>query len=210
MRNIAIKVCGMRESQNIRDLAKLNPDYIGFIFFGKSKRDVTNNLQEADLEHLPKSIKKVGVFVNATFEEILQQVVSYKLDAVQLHGNESTELCLKIRNRGADVIKAFSVDSSFDFSVTIPYKTCCDYFLFDTKGEDAGGNGFTFDWSILDKYDNEIPFLLSGGLDDTNIAEVNKLTHLNIHAVDVNSKFELKPALKNISLLKESVFKVIK
>ena len=199
----------MRESQNISDLAELKPNYMGFIFFGKSKRDVTDNLNKIDLEKLPASIKKVGVFVNATVETIQQKIITYQLDLVQLHGSETPELCLEIKNYGTPVIKAFSVDSSFDFNVTTPYKTSCDYFLFDTKGKQAGGNGFTFDWSILDNYDNEIPFLLSGGLDETNIAAVNQLTHLNIHAVDVNSKFELEPALKNIELLKNSVFKVI-
>jgi phosphoribosylanthranilate isomerase len=209
MRKIKIKVCGMRESQNISDLAKLNPDYMGFIFFGKSKRDVSETLNKSDLENLPRSIKKVGVFVNATLEEIKKHIITYQLDLVQLHGSETAELCLKIKNSGTQVIKAFSVDSSFDFASTTPYKASCDFFLFDTKGKEAGGNGFTFDWSILDNYDNEIPFLLSGGLDETNISAVNKLPHLNIHAVDVNSKFEIEPALKNIELLKKSVFKVI-
>lgn len=210
MNEIKIKVCGMRESQNIRDLATLLPDYMGFIFFEKSKRDVSQHLNNKDLKNLPPSIKKVGVFVNETAEEIQKQIASYHLDLVQLHGKETPELCLEIKNSGTPVIKAFSVDDSFDFACTTPYKKACDYFLFDTKGKEAGGNGFTFDWSILDNYDNEVPFLLSGGLDESNIDEVKKLTHLNIHAVDVNSKFELKPALKNIDSLKNSVFKVFR
>ena len=210
MKKIKIKVCGMRESQNISDLAKLNPDYMGFIFFEKSKRDVSKELAKIDLDRLPSTIKKVGVFVNATNEEIHKQIKSFRLDLVQLHGEETPEMCLEIRNSGTKVIKAFPVDSVFDFTTTIPYKTTCDYFLFDTKGKEAGGNGITFDWSILDQYDNEIPFLLSGGLDETNISEVNKLTHLNIHAIDVNSKFEIKPALKNIELLTSSVFKIFR
>ena len=210
MKEIKIKVCGMRESQNISDLAKLNPDYMGFIFFEKSKRDVSKKLKRNDLDKIPTTIKKVGVFVNATNEDIYKTIKSFNLDLVQLHGAETPEMCLEIKNSGIKVIKAFSVDSAFDFTTTSPYKTTCDYFLFDTKGKEAGGNGFTFDWSILDKYDNDIPFLLSGGLDETNISEVNKLTHLNIHAVDVNSKFEIKPALKNIELLNSSVFKVFR
>ena len=209
MRKIKIKVCGMRESQNISDLAQLHPDYMGFIFFNQSKRDVSTSLKKTDLENIPKSIKKVGVFVNATEEEIKTQKTTYNLDLIQLHGTESPELCLRLKNLEIPIIKAFSVDTEFDFATTEPYKTSCDYFLFDTKGKDAGGNGFAFDWSILDKYDNEIPFLLSGGLDEKNIIEVNKLSHLNIHAVDVNSKFEIEPALKNIKLIKDSVFKVI-
>ena len=210
MNNIKIKVCGMCHSQNISELAELRPDYMGFIFFDKSKRNVIGKLNLADLQDLPPSIKKVGVFVDATFEEITLQVNHYSLDLVQLHGKETPELCRKLKKTGTKIIKAFSVDKTFDFDVTLPYKTVCDYFLFDTKGKEAGGNGFTFDWSILAHYDNEIPFFLSGGLDETNIEEVKKLTHLNIHAVDVNSKFELQPALKDIELLKKSVFKVLK
>ncbi len=200
----------MCHSQNISELAELRPDYMGFIFYSKSKRNVIDKLDQADLDNLPPSVKKVGVFVNATFEEIKEQIKKYTLDLVQLHGKETPELCAKIQQLGIKVIKAFSVDETFNFGVTLPYKTVCDYFLFDTKGKEAGGNGFTFDWSILANYDNEIPFFLSGGLDETNTAEVKKLTHLNIHAVDVNSKFEIQPALKDIELLKKSVFKALR
>lgn len=200
----------MCHSQNISELAELRPDYMGFIFYSKSKRNVIGKLDQADLDNLPPSVKKVGVFVNATFEEIKEQIKKYTLDLVQLHGKETPELCAKIQQLGIKVIKAFSVDETFNFGVTLPYKTVCDYFLFDTKGKEAGGNGFTFDWSILANYDNEIPFFLSGGLDETNTAEVKKLTHLNIHAVDVNSKFEIQPALKDIELLKKSVFKALR
>ena len=210
MKDIKIKVCGMRDSQNIYDLASLNPDYIGFIFFEKSKRDASNSLLTEDLARLDNTIKKVGVFVNATREQIQNQISKYKLDLVQLHGSESPELCNDIKDLDVKVIKAFSVDSEFDFKSTFPYKKTCDYFLFDTKGKEAGGNGVVFDWSILNKYDNEIPFFLSGGLDEKNINEINKLNHLNIHAVDVNSKFEIEPALKDIELLKNSVFKTIR
>ncbi len=200
----------MCHSQNISELAELRPDYMGFIFYSKSKRNVIGKLDQADLDNLPPSVKKVGVFVNATFEEIKEQIKKYTLDLVQLHGKETPELCAKIQQLGIKVIKAFSVDETFNFGVTLPYKTVCDYFLFDTKGKEAGGNGFTFDWSVLANYDNEIPFFLSGGLDETNTAEVKKLTHLNIHAVDVNSKFEIQPALKDIELLKKSVFKALR
>lgn len=208
--SIKIKVCGMRDSENIRALAQLQPDYMGFIFFEKSKRDVYQQLDKVVLAELPTSITKVGVFVNASLEEIQTQISAYALDMVQLHGKEAPELCKQVQEAGTPVAKAFSVDDNFDFSITVPYKGNCDFFLFDTKGKEAGGNGFTFNWSVLDQHDNEVPFFLSGGLDKDNIKEVLKLEHLNIHAVDVNSKFEIEPALKDIELLKNSVFKALK
>ena len=210
MRNTKIKVCGMRDDTNIKELVALHPDYIGFIFFEKSKRDVQGQLNQDLLMSIPKSIKKTGVFVNASTEFILQQVDTFDLDAVQLHGSESPEQAELIKSKGLEVFKVFSVGASFNFSLLEPYKGKVDYFLFDTQGKEAGGNGFTFDWSILDDYDNEVPFLLSGGLNEKNISEVKKLNHLNIHGVDVNSKFEIKPGLKNIDLLKKSVFRAFK
>ncbi|MDP5139371.1 MAG: phosphoribosylanthranilate isomerase, partial [Spirosomaceae bacterium] len=183
------------------------------------------------LESLPKSIKKIGVFVNATLEEImniyplstsdpltvsplttatnmsvgtLTTDVNYPLDGVQLHGNESPELCLQLKEQNLVVFKAFSVDENFDFAVTEPYKKVVDYFLFDTKATGGhGGHGVAFDWKILDKYDNEIPFLLAGGVSLENIEEVKKLTHLNIYGIDVNSKFEIEPGLKDLEKLRK-------
>ncbi len=210
MRNTKIKVCGMRDDVNIKELMTLQPDYMGFIFFEKSKRDVQGKLNKDLLLSFPKSIKKTGVFVNASTNFILAQVEQYGLNAVQLHGDESPQQAKEINTKGLEVFKVFSVGESFNFSKLEPYKGKVDYFLFDTKGKEAGGNGYAFDWSILDKYDNQVPFLLSGGLDQNNIPEVKELKHLNIYGVDVNSKFEIEPALKDIALLKNSVFKAFK
>ena len=210
MNAIKIKVCGMRDDANIKELMALQPDYMGFNFFEKSKRDVQGQLNKDLLLSFPQSIKKTGVFVNASTEFILEQVDTFGLDAVQLHGQETPEQAQEIKSKGLEIFKAFSVGETFDFSQLDSYKGKVDYFLFDTKGKEAGGNGFTFDWSILNDYDNEVPFLLSGGLDAENIEEVKKLNHLNIYAVDVNSKFEIEPAFKNIELLKNSVFNTLK
>lgn len=228
-----LKICGMKHPENIAAVAELKPDFMGFIFYDKSPRNVRNQLDKKVLESLPKSIKKIGVFVNAGFDEIMSiyplsvsaQTISsqssvrtlttetltkktntnnYPLDGVQLHGNESPELCLKLKEQNLLVFKAFSVDSTFNFAVTEPYKKVVDYFLFDTKASGGhGGHGLAFDWKILDNYDNEIPFLLAGGVSLENIEEVKKLTHLNILGIDVNSKFEIEPGLKDLEKLRK-------
>ncbi len=200
----------MKDDNNIKELMELQPDYMGFIFYEKSKRDVQGVLNQELLLSFPKSIKKTGVFVNASTAFILEKVETYQLDAVQLHGQESPEQAKEIKDKGLEVFKAFSVGETFDFAQLESYKGAVDYFLFDTKGKEVGGNGFTFDWTILNDYDNEVPFLLSGGLDGNNIEDVKKLSHLNIYAVDVNSKFEIEPALKDIDMLKSTVFKAFK
>ncbi len=210
MNTLKIKVCGMKDDNNIKELMELQPDYMGFIFYEKSKRDVQGVLNQELLLSFPKSIKKTGVFVNASTAFILEKVETYQLDAVQLHGQESPEQAKEIKDKGLEVFKAFSVGETFDFAQLESYKGAVDYFLFDTKGKEVGGNGFTFDWTILNDYDNEVPFLLSGGLDGNNIEDVKKLSHLNIYAVDVNSKFEIEPALKDIDMLKSTVFKAFK
>ena len=208
-RRIKIKVCGMRDADNLQELVDLHPDYIGLIFYASSKRYVKSiNSRKAILE-IPSSIHKVGVFVNTDFDEIMEEVKTYELQCVQLHGSESPELCKRLHNEGLVVIKVFSVGSTFGFGEVKPYEDSCNYYLFDTKGEHHGGHGVTFDWSLLGGYDNKKPIFLSGGLDQNNIKEVLDLG-LNIHAVDLNSKFELEPGLKNIELLKTSVFDTFK
>lgn len=202
-----IKVCGMRENQNIQELVALNPDYIGFIFYPKSARYVVDKLDKEILKQIPSSVQKVGVFVNESFSEIENYVKEYQLDVLQLHGKETPTECEALKSLKLPIIKAFSVGENFDFTQLTSYQEVCDFFLFDTKGKEYGGNGLTFDWKILADYENSKPFFLSGGLDAQNISQVNELSSLNLYGVDVNSKFEIEPAYKNISLLKESVFK---
>ena len=193
----------MRKAENIRQLLALQPDYMGFIFYEKSSRFVGEELEEELLKSFPFTTRKVGVFVNSTAAYILEMYKKYELDYVQLHGEELPDFCKHLKHKGVNIIKAFSVDEDFNFGKLQNYKPYCDLFLFDTKGEQRGGNGKSFDWSILDKYDNEKPFFLAGGIDLENVHNALKITDLKIHSLDVNSKFEISPALKNIDMLEE-------
>ena len=184
------------------EVEALEPDYMGFIFWEKSPRYL-----ESVLPSISRKIKKVGVFVDATAEGILQKVTQYGLQMVQLHGKETPELCHHLKNLGIDVIKVFSVDETFNFSILEPYEEVCDYYLFDTKGKLPGGNGYVFDWEVLENYPSTKPFFLSGGIGLENIDDV--LTFLyrpeskHCHAIDINSRFEIKPGQKDIEKVKE-------
>jgi phosphoribosylanthranilate isomerase len=197
---IRIKVCGLRHLENIQAVAELHPDYMGFIFYEKSKRYVGNDFIVPRVDH---SIIKVGVFVNERMEEVIRLTKMNSINYLQLHGDESVSYCKKLKDAGYTIIKAFSVSSDFDFTLLNAYKKVCSYFLFDTKGESYGGNGKAFDWSLLKKYDQEIPFFLSGGLSLANAESALSLRDLNLHALDVNSGFEITPGIKNISNLEE-------
>lgn len=203
-----IKVCGMRDTANLAELVELKPDFIGFIFYDKSPRFVGENLDEEFIKSIPKPIKKVGVFVNANPDYILRMAKKYDLQYVQLHGHETPDFCRTIKMRGVNIIKAFSIESDFNFAMLNNYKPHCDYFLFDAKGANPGGNGITFDWSILNRYDNDRPFFLSGGLSLENIVQINELK-AKIYGLDVNSKFETAPAVKDIDALRQ-LFELIR
>ena len=195
-----IKICGLKFKSNILGLSKLEPDYMGFIFWEKSKRlviDSTPNLSQT-------KIKKTGVFVNADFEKIKDKVRVHKLEAIQLHGLESPEFCEKIKNLGVEIIKAFSIDGNFNFKILEEYELCSDYFLFDTKGKSPGGNGISFNWEILRNYKYEKKFFLSGGIGIESISAIKKIKSLSLplFCVDINSRFELNPGEKNIELIK--------
>lgn len=197
-----LKVCGMRDAENISELVKLKPDYIGFIFYDKSKRFVTS-FPEVEI---PSEIKKVGVFVNETIDELIKIAEENNLEAIQLHGNESPDYCEELRVlliRKVEILKAFSVDDDFDFSTTMAYQKVCDFMLFDTKGKEHGGNGVKFNWQVLDNYKGETPFLLSGGISKVDAAEIKKISHKTFAGIDVNSGFEIEPAFKNIEDIKE-------
>jgi phosphoribosylanthranilate isomerase len=174
---------------------------MGFIFWDQSARYF-----DGEMPILPKSIKKTGVFVNASQEEIISKITKYDLQAVQLHGHESVAFCKELKEHfgnAIEIIKVFSVDSAFDFDQLKPFETVCDYFLFDTKGKLPGGNGTTFDWKVLENYSSKKPFFLSGGIGVDEIDLVNEIlkTDLPIFAIDLNSKFEIEPGLKNTKLL---------
>ncbi|PIQ21829.1 MAG: N-(5'-phosphoribosyl)anthranilate isomerase, partial [Cytophagales bacterium CG18_big_fil_WC_8_21_14_2_50_42_9] len=161
---LLLKVCGMRDKDNIQELIHLKPDWLGLIFYPKSARFVEKVLAADDVKKIPPTVKKVGVFVNEDFETIREKIDTYNLDAVQLHGEESPDLCRRLTAADVTVIKAFSVDDAFNFAKLAPYEGACDYYLFDTKGQQYGGNGTTFNWEILANYTGQTPFFLSGGL----------------------------------------------
>ena len=201
MSKIKLKVCGMRDASNILEVASLQPDYMGFIFYETSPRFVGEEFRVPD--NFPDHIERVGVFVNETAENITAISGKLKLTCVQLHGSESPEQCRLLKEKGLLVIKAFSVDDTFDFDQTKKYKPHVDFFLFDTKGKFHGGNAKRFNWEILRNYDQEIPFFLSGGLTPENITEISALEGMNIHAIDINSGVEVKPGWKNVTAIRE-------
>ncbi|WP_299683019.1 phosphoribosylanthranilate isomerase [uncultured Dokdonia sp.] len=186
---------------NTQEVAALQPDYLGFIFYEKSPRNF-----DGEIQMLPNGIKKVGVFVDASIAFAKAQIEKYNLDIIQLHGNESPEYIQELKNvisSAVEIWKVFSIKDTFNFERLTPYEGLVNAFLFDTKGKAKGGNGYTFDWSVLKKYTSETPFVLSGGIGLEEIDNIKEIlgTNLPILALDVNSKFEDKPGLKNIEQL---------
>ncbi len=196
-----IKVCGMKEAENIEGLSNLDIDFIGFIFYKKSPRFINESLNISDFRYL----KKVGVFVDADIDYVQKMAFAKKLDYVQLHGTENIFYCQQLKKEGLKIIKAFSVDENFSFTITQAYKYFVDYFLFDTKGKNPGGNGFTFDWQLLKNYKEDIPFFLSGGISEDNVKEIKSLKLKNLYGLDLNSKFEIEPGLKDINKIKNFI-----
>ena len=193
----------MRDPENITAVASLRPQYLGFIFYPKSPRFVGESFDIPG--NLPESIKRVGVFVNETNAVILAKRRSLKLDFAQLHGNESPAQCDELKATGLGVIKVFSLDDDFNFDVTKAYREVVDYFLFDTKGKYYGGNAKAFNWEILSKYDQEVPFFLSGGLSPDNVNTLGNIRKMNLHALDLNSGVEIKPGIKDLEKIKRIV-----
>lgn len=187
-----LKICGMKYADNIREVSKLSPDFMGFIFYPESKRFVGNDFQIPDIS---LSVKKAGVFVNDSIENISENIKKHKLDYVQLHGDESPEFCKRIGEK-VKVIKAYGIDEQFDFSILSEYENCCEYFLFDNKANEYGGTGKSFDRNILRRYKLFKPYFLSGGIDSVSGGDLKPF------AIDVNSKFEIEPGLKDITKLK--------
>ena len=225
-----LKVCGMKYQDNIKQVAGLQPDYLGFIFYEKSARDFDSH----QIPEISNSIKKTGVFVDADLDYVLEKISKHDLQAVQLHGKESSDYCLKLKrhykeksdevislieadchdlekksrnDKKLEIIKVFSIKDEFDFNVLKPYEGIVDYFLFDTKGKLPGGNGYVFDWTILNNYPSTTPFFLSGGIGLSQMDDIKKFQQSEAskycYALDVNSKFEIEPGFKNIADLKK-------
>lgn len=192
-----VKVCGMRDPDNIRAVEASGADWMGFIFYERSPRFVSS-----PPAYLPESVKRVGVFVNSPYEYILRQGDNMKLDIIQLHGNETPQMCRRLQEKGYKIIKSFSLENVNDLQKTGSYTTCCDYFLFDTPCSSYGGSGKKFNWDLLAEYQGEIPFILSGGLNPDSLDDLKQFNHPRWAGIDLNSGFETSPALKDIKTLK--------
>lgn len=233
---IRVKVCGMREKHNIEALSQLPVDFVGLIFYPKSSRYIfadpaDDSYRYRDLStpddstavdlgflrlpfegkgNFPRNLKKVGVFVNEDIDQVLNYVHGFELDYVQLHGQENVFYCKQLKDAGVNIIKAFSVDSKFSFTLTKAFEYSCDFFLFDTKGKLPGGNGVSFDWKTLENYHGETPFFLSGGLAPGMEEAVINFEHDQFYALDINSGFENYPGFKNVDLISEFLNKINK
>ncbi|RNC66095.1 phosphoribosylanthranilate isomerase [Proteiniphilum sp. X52] len=197
-----IKVCGMREAANVREVEQLGADWMGFIFYPQSPRYVGEVLA-----YLPERMKRVGVFVNEDSDRLLALAEKNRLNILQLHGNESPDDCKALREKGFPVVKVFGVttDKPFPWGLTEQYEGCCDYFLFDTRTNLYGGSGKKFGWEILSGYRGGTPFLLSGGVSPEDVEAVKRFSHPKCVGIDLNSGFETSPAVKNTQLLRRFI-----
>jgi len=187
----------MKDPENMRALAELPIDMMGMVFYEKSPRCVDE--RDADkINALSLTIPKVGVFVDATKGTIINKVERFRLQLVQLHGNESPEFCRELRNSGVKIIKAFQIKTIENLNACLPYEDCCDYFLFDTPTSKYGGSGNKFDWEILSAYSGTTPFILSGGISPEDTETIKQLDFPQLFAADLNSRFETAPGIKDI------------
>ncbi len=201
-----IKVCGITQLKQLQQLDGLNIDFAGFIFHKESPRYVVGKISKEEMQTTDFDVKKVGVFVNAGYDEIMEMVDDYGLDVVQLHGDETPELCEQLSD-DVEVIKAFSIaegtDDKFIDEMIADYDEVCDYYLFDTASKDGkvGGTGVQFDWKLISKSKIEKPFFLSGGIGVDDAAKVKSFKHPDYFGIDVNSKIEKSPGVKDMALL---------
>ena len=204
-RTLKIKVCGMRNPENIARVAALEPDYMGFIFYERSPRYAAALDPDILDTALPSSVRRTGVFVDAPVSEILRTAERYKLHTLQLHGAESPQTCSKLREAGYEIVKAFGVERRADLMKTVHYESCCDLFLFDTRTPGHGGSGNRFDWRILEAYGSGTPFLLSGGISALDAQDILSIDHPSLYGADLNSRFEIEAGLQNTELLERFI-----
>ena len=190
----------MRDANNIRDVEALGIDWMGFIFYPPSKRNVSQLPS-----YLPRSAKRVGVFVNESIETILEKIEMFQLDIVQLHGDESPEFCSQLAQRNIQIMRAFGIADSFPSEKIVEYEQSCHYFLFDTHTSAYGGSGRKFNWDILQNYQGNTPFLLSGGIGADDGQAIQKFSHPMFIGIDINSQFELSSANKNIQSIQQFI-----
>lgn len=202
--DVRIKICGMRDKENIHQILEFEPDYLGFIFYEKSSRYVSETQMKEIIKLNFGETERVGVFVNETTDKILNYADKGFFDIVQLHGDESVDMVRELKSEGLEVIKVFSVGDDFDAKILIKYSDA-DYFLFDTKGKLPGGNGVKFNWDVLEKSKIKKPFFLSGGLGVEDMDMVKNFNSKNLYSLDFNSKLEDEPGLKNVRKVKKLI-----
>lgn len=210
-----IKVCGLSQTENISEVSAMNVDYLGLIFHSASPRFVGKTSADKLFAGLSEErpVQKVGVFVNAEVDYILNTVHDYQLDWVQLHGNESPGYCQELQllwsvstSYQAKIIKAFNIGPDFDFNQTNAYVSSCPLFVFDTGGQkEVGGTGQQWDWQQLENYHGLTPFLISGGIGPKDIKRIKEVSHPQLHGVDLNSRFEIAPGLKDTNKLSDFI-----
>ncbi len=205
---LQIKVCGMRHSNNIKEVAATRPQFMGFIFYPKSLRFVELPAQKEALSSVGGGIEKVAVFVNASVGYILQLCKTYRFNYVQLHGNELPNDCRALQREGIKVIKAFSITEDFNFELLVAYQTAVSYFLFDTPTTQYGGSGKKFNWQKLDDYKGKTAFFLSGGISPKDAEQIKQVNHPSLIGVDINSGFEQEPALKDAKAIQQFINKL--
>ena len=205
-----IKVCGMREPENIRAVEEIGTDWMGFIFFPKSPRFVENVP-----DYLPQQSKRVGVFVNASIDEIVEKTQQFRLQFIQLHGRETPAFCRELRQRipfDMKIIKMIPIATRNDIQMADSFTNDVDYFLFESKiptnGGTYGGSGQQFDWSILQRYQGSVPFLLTGGIGEEDVERITRFHHPQFIGIDLNSRFETAPALKDTKKIRAFVDKI--
>jgi phosphoribosylanthranilate isomerase len=202
---LRLKICGMKAPANVLEVAALQPDYMGFIFYKQSKR-YAGGLSAELLMELSPGIKRTGVFVNESLSVVTNLVRQFGFSAVQLHGAETPEYCLELRQfipQETEIIKAVGIDENFDFAQLKAYENLVDYFLFDTQTPGHGGSGKAFNWSLLDRYELDKPYFLSGGIGPEHVEDIYGIKDKRLYAIDVNSRFELEPGLKQIDKLND-------
>ena len=200
--DLKIKICGMRDVENIKQILELEPDYLGFIFYENSTRHISKAQMKEVIKLSFGETERVGVFVNESVENVLSYADQGFFDIVQLHGNETPEMVKALKEEGLEIIKVFSVDDNFNAKVLNRYADA-DYFLFDTKGKLPGGNGVKFNWDVLENSKIKKPFFLSGGLGVDDMEMINSFKSKNLYALDFNSKLEDEPGLKNLTKVKQ-------
>lgn len=197
-----VKVCGICDVQNVKEIIAAGADFLGFIFYPGSKRFVGKTPDTSLFRQVPSGILKAGVFVDEKADMILKTSGRYNLDMIQLHGNESSDYCRSLKATGLLIIKAFGINSSFDFNELNPYMNACEFFLFDTQTINYGGSGSKFDWSKIAEYRLDKPFFLSGGIGPDDAGIIKAFDHPRFFGVDINSRFETCSGHKDPHLVK--------